>query len=318
MGTRKLSQGWWRTGHRLQRQPGPVSGLGCVTRRVTSLLGFLCPCPHQEWTTQSTPGVTGSGGHTAAPHHPARPQQVPPRRAPQPPARPGPSVSSAPSLGPYFDLGFRGACAGPGRPPAAFPAPSGPRAPVPAPRDGQPQGPWSPAPGLAFLPGCRLCSSSWGRGSGLSWRTRSQPRPREEPALPRPAPPPPPTCWAWSWHCPCSLALHALQLLLHGPAEPRPRPGCPAALALLIQAVQLLQQGSLFGLQGLSRGVGERQAVRDTGGTVPKPTPPCAASRLCTCAVQRRRGGPKRAESQPWARLRAPRLADPAPLKAVG
>lgn len=50
------------------------------------------------------------------------------------------------------------------------------------------------------------------------------------------------------------LALHALQLLLHvGPLGLSLVQTAPKLLTLLVQAVQLLQQGSLFGLQGLSQ-----------------------------------------------------------------
>lgn len=99
---------------------------------------------------------------------------------------------------------------------------------------------------------CRLCSSSWGRGRlRAENRLAALPPGGAGPAL-RPAP----HLLGPELALPLlSLALHALQLLLHvGPLGLGLVQAAPQLLALLVQAIQLLQQGSLFGLQGLSRG----------------------------------------------------------------
>lgn len=111
-GTRKLSQDWHVAWHRAQATEAarPVSGLGCVTLSGHLTAGPLCPCPHQEWTTQGTPCHRGSGGHSTAP--PTTTLAAGPSVVPRQAAAAGPPQAPACPLHqawvPTLDLGLRG------------------------------------------------------------------------------------------------------------------------------------------------------------------------------------------------------------------
>lgn len=149
------------------------------------------------------------------------------------------------------------------------------------PRDGQPQicrrllqALLLPVQALQQLLGQREAQTSWPGEhflAPLGTPTPSTPQTWDRPAgtqLPGAPPPPPARAHLLGLELALPLlplALHALQPLLHvGPLGLGLGQAALELLALLVQAVQLLQQGSLLGLQRLSRG-GRRAAVRPMG-----------------------------------------------------
>lgn len=113
------------------------------------------------------------------------------------------------------------------------------------------------------------------------------------------------------------LTLHALQLLLHmDPLGLGLIQTAPQLLSLLVQAVQLLQQGSLFGLQGLSQDGWAREAMWPKGlgpamwnkGGCTSPPPSC-----CICLYAGEAMHMLTVEGAEARRKQTPTLARPGP-----